>query len=162
MYSPIVQFCHKNGLPLAALNAPRELTKRISQVGIASLKDEEKKELGPIDLDVKEHRDYWYERLAKMHPPTKGKATEAEKENGYQVMTVWDDFMARSAADFLKERQLRRLVVLAGSGHIERGFGIPQRAARYSGRRALTVGIAIEGSGQEKGEVVTDFVVLVK
>src|SRR5262249_19633997 len=123
LYRPIVEFCRKNGVPLAALNVPRELTRRISQVGHAALTDVEKAELGEIDFHVKPHRDYWYERLAKMHGQKDVK--EEQKERSYQVMTTWDEFMADSAARFQTKRGLRRLIVLAGSGHIDRGFGIP-------------------------------------
>jgi uncharacterized iron-regulated protein len=160
LYRPITEFCRKNGLPLGALNAPRELTARISKVGHAGLNEDEKKQLGPIDFHVKEHRDYWFERLAKMHG---AKGTAEQKERSYQVMTVWDDYMAASAASFQQERALRRLIVLAGSGHIERGFGIPQRAARRTGGRALTVGVQV---GTDPGKVgpdaTTDFVIVVR
>lgn len=155
LYRPIVDFCRRNRLPVAALNAPRELTRRISQAGLANLSPEERNQLGPIDLDVKDHRDYWYERLAKMHG--QDKASPDQKERGYQVMTVWDDFMARSAAQFQKDRQVRRLVILAGSGHIERGFGIPARVARYAERKVATVGIVVEGPATT--EPITDYVV---
>ncbi len=159
LYQPIVDFCRHNRIPLAALNAPKELTGQISKVGHAGLKDEEKKQLGNIDFHLKEHRDYWYERLAKLHGGSTKKTPE-EKERSYQVMTVWDDFMAQSAAHFQKERRLRRLVILAGSGHIDRGFGIPLRAARRTGGKALTV--KIEYGPQPSADTVTDFVVLVR
>src|SRR5262249_26324098 len=101
LYRPIAEFCRKNGGPLAALHAPVELTRRISKVGHAGLSEDEKKQLGPIDFHLKEHRAYWFERLAKMHG-TKG--TAEQKERSYQVMTVWDDYMAASAAAFQQER----------------------------------------------------------
>src|SRR5690606_37457088 len=104
-----------------ALNAPRELTRRVSEVGYEKLIDDEKKQLGEVDFQLEAHRAYWYERLAKMHG--QGDAPPERKERSYQVMTVWDEYMADSAARFLAERRLRRLVVLAGSGHVERGFG---------------------------------------
>ena len=161
LYRPIVDFCRKNAVPVAALNAPRELTQRISKVGYAGLKDEEKKQLGNLDLKRKDHRDYWLERLAKMHG--KSKATAAEKERSYQVMAVWDDFMAASAARFQKERSLRRLVILAGSGHIERGFGIPRRTAERTGGSVLTIGIYAGKGPEKKGEqALTDFCIVVK
>lgn len=151
LYRPIVEFCRHNQLPLGALNTPKELTRRISQVGIAALKDTERDELGTIDLQVKDHRDHWFELLPKLHGDTK--ATPEQKERSYQVMAAWDDFMARSAATFQQQRQVRRLVILAGSGHINRGFGIPQRAARYSGGKVITIGI-VAGADTE---VTTDF-----
>ncbi len=159
LYRPIAEFCRKNGVPLAALNAPVELTRRVSKVGHAGLSEDEKKQLGPIDFHLKEHRAYWFERLAKMHG-TKG--TAEQKERSYQVMTVWDDYMAASAASFQRERGLRRLIVLAGSGHIERGFGIPQRAARRTGGRVLTVGVQVgTDPGKAGADATTDFVIVV-
>jgi uncharacterized iron-regulated protein len=166
LYQPIVEFCRKNKLPLAALNASKELTGRVSKVAFAGLTDEEKKQLGPIDFQLKEHRDYWYERLAKMHGSAV-KRTPEEKERSYQVMTVWDDYMAASAAQFHQERGLRRMVILAGSGHIDRGFGIPLRTARRTGGKALTVKIAVgaapaEAEAEAEAEAVTDFVIRVR
>jgi uncharacterized iron-regulated protein len=161
LYRPIVEFCRRNGLPVAALNAPRELTRRISAVGFAGLNDDEKKQLGPIDFQVKEHRDYWYDRLAAMHGKTDVSAEQ--KERSYQVMTTWDDYMAASAAQFQQGRQLRRLVVLAGAGHIERGFGIPQRAARRTSGKAATVRIEINGDLEKlSADPAADFVVVVR
>jgi hypothetical protein len=45
-------------------------------------------------------------------------------------------------------------VVLAGSGHIERGFGIPNRLARYANRRVTTVGVEVEGKSEKEGASV--------
>ncbi len=161
LYRPIVDFCRKNGVPLAALNAPRELTRKISQSGYASLTDDEKNQLGEIDFQVKAHRDYWYDRLPKLHGQKD--ATPEQKERGYDVMTVWDDFMAASAAAFQGERNVRRMVVLAGSGHVERGFGIPLRAARRTGGKAATVTIVVGGDLEKlAAEPTADYVVVVK
>jgi uncharacterized iron-regulated protein len=161
LYKPIVEFCRRNRVPVAGLNLSQELTRRLSRVGHAKLTDEEKKQLGPIDFHVKEHRAYWFERLAQMHG--KAEVPQEQKEHSYQVMTAWDEYMADSAARFQQERRLRRMVVLAGSGHIDRGFGIPQRAARRTGGKAVTVRIVIGGdAGKIAADPAADYVVLVK
>jgi uncharacterized iron-regulated protein len=78
-------------------------------------------------------------------------------------MTSWDEYMADSAARFQKERGLRRMVVLAGSGHVERGFGIPDRAAKRTGGKAATVGIAVGADAAKVSkDPVVDFVVTVQ
>jgi len=162
LYRPIVEFCRKNGVPLAALNVATELRRRLSSVGHDKLTEEEKKQLGSIDFHVKEHRDYWYERLAKMHGPAKD-VTAEQKERGYQVMTTWDEYMAASAAEFQQQRQVRRMVVLAGSGHIDRGFGIPQRTVKRTGGKVATVKIE---QGEKPAKVdsagVADFTIYVR
>ncbi len=162
LYRAIVVFAKNNAIPLAALNAPAELTKRVKEVGYDNLTDDEKKQLGPVDFNVKEHREFWLELLSMMHGTHK--ATPEQKERSYQVMAIWDDYMGRSAADFRKDRQLQRLVVLAGSGHIEGGFGIPDRAAKYAGTSRATVRIFIGTPAEDEPEqyLPTDYVVYIK
>src|SRR5262249_2104117 len=141
--------------------APRELIRRLSQVGYARLKEDEKNQLGRVDFHVKEHRDYWFDRLAKLHGDIK--ASPEQKERSYQVMTVWDEYMAASAARFQKERRLKRMVILAGNGHIDRGFGIPARAAKRTGGKTATVHLEV-GVDPHKAaaDAAADFVVVVK
>lgn len=161
LYQPIVDFCKRNKVPVAALNVPRELTGKISKGGFAKLSDDDKKALGPVDFHVKAHRDHWYETLAKMHGNSK--VSEDQKERSYQVMTCWDEYMAASAAAFQESRKLRRMIVLAGSGHIDRGFGIPQRAAQRTGGRAATVHIAPGGDADKLFTAPpADFVIIVR
>jgi uncharacterized iron-regulated protein len=71
--------------------------------------------------------------------------------------------MAASAAEFQQQRQVRRLVVLAGSGHIDRGFGIPQRTVKRTGGKVATVKIE-QGARPTKldGPGVADFTVYVR
>jgi uncharacterized iron-regulated protein len=161
LYQPIADFCRRNGVPMAALNAPRELTAKISKGGFAQLNDEDKKALGPIDFQVKAHRDHWYETLGKMHGNVK--VSDDQKERSYQVMTTWDEYMAASAAAFQTSRQVRRMVVLAGSGHIDQGFGIPQRAVQRTGGKAATVHVAPGGDVAKLfASPPADYVVIVR
>lgn len=154
LYRPIVEYCRRNHLPLAALNVRSELVKRLYKVGFAGLTEEEKKELGPIDFQVKAHRDYWYERLTQMHGMPN--ATPEQKERSYGIMTAWDDYMAQNASSFKKERKLQRLVILAGSGHINGGFGIPDRTAKYSGSNCSVATVAISNAGDEEADEESD------
>lgn len=161
LYREIVVFAKRNNIPLAALNAPAELTKRVKEVGYDNLTADEKKQLGPVDFNVKEHREFWLELLSMMHGTHK--ATPEQKERSYQVMAVWDDYMGRSAADFRKDRQLQRMVILAGSGHIEGGFGIPDRAAKYANASRATIRIFVGTPAEDEpdGYLPTDYVIYV-
>jgi aminopeptidase N len=60
-------------------------------------------------------------------------------ENFYQSQILWNETMAHSAAQFLKEQPDRRLVVLAGVEHIMYGSGIPYRLRRLTGRDYVTL-----------------------
>src|SRR6185437_14657863 len=149
LYRPIVEFARRNEIPLAALNLRKELTSRLYKVGYDALTDDEKKELGLVDFNVKAHRDYWYELLPKLHGLDN--PTVQQKERSYQIMTAWDDYMAQSAAKFKKDRGLNRLVVLAGIGHVAGGFGIPDRAAKYAGGASVAT-VRVKVSGNNAGE----------
>ena len=65
-----------------------------------------------------------------------------------------------SAATFQQERRLRRLVVLAGRGPIDRGFGIPDRAAKETGGKVATVHVDVGGDPAKAfAEPVADYVI---
>jgi len=151
LYRPVVDYCRLQRIPVAALNVPQELTKQVSRLGYDALNTEDKAALAGIDFHVKEHREHWF---AFLNPD----ASVLAKERWYQVMTVWDGYMAASAAAFQKARGVHRMVVIAGDGHIAHGFGIPRRAARQTGGRVLTLGVQL-GRFVEPTELSTDFLI---
>lgn len=159
LYEPIVEYARRNNLPLAALNASSELTNRIVQVGYDGLDQAEKDALGPLNLDSSAHRKYWLPRLSVMHG--KRTATAEQAERSYQVMAVWDDYMARTAAEFHKEKGVSTTVILAGRGHVEGGFGIPDRAKAYAGAKGATVGIMVADGTDPLPSLPVDFLVIV-
>jgi uncharacterized iron-regulated protein len=164
LYRPIVEFCRRNAVPIAALNAPKELTDRVSRVGYDKLTEDEKKKLGEIDFQVKEHRDFWFPRLGMMHgKKARTQQQKAQAERAYQVMTVWDERMAANAARFQKDRGIRRMVVLAGRSHFDRYFGIPVRLAKRTGGKVVTVRIdSLATHGKSVVDKVADYIVVVR
>lgn len=160
LYRAIVEYARRNEIPLAALNARAELTKRVKEVGYDNLTDAERKELGPVDFNVKAHRDFWLELLSVMHGTHQ--ATPEQKERSYQVMAIWDDYMAQSAANFKADRKIKRMVILAGGGHVEGGFGIPDRAAKYANASKATVRIVIGSEADDNPDALaTDYVIYI-
>ena len=126
LYRPILEFARRNGIPLIALNLPRELTERASAVGIAGL-DEKEKSMVPSEID---RSDLVYrERLRKVfsqHPHSKNQDFNRFED----VQLLWDEGMAEQVAQYLKVSPRKRMVVLAGSGHLMFGSGIPIRVHR--------------------------------
>ncbi len=61
--------------------------------------------------------------------------------------------MSESISQFLRDHHDYQMVVLAGSGHLEYGSGIPKRTARRNG---YDYAIILNGAGLEKG--IADFV----
>ena len=48
-------------------NVADELRRKVSKAGYDKLSVLEKKQLGKIDFQVKEHRAYWFDKLGNMH-----------------------------------------------------------------------------------------------
>ena len=129
LYAPILAYAREQGLPVIALNLPVELTDRLSRVGIDGLTAAERRQL-PADID---HSDMAYAQrlrdIYERHPGTDGRGFEGFLE----VQLAWDEGMAERAAGYLEAHPDKRMVLLAGSGHLAYGSGIPQRLQRRLG-----------------------------
>jgi len=152
LYRPIIEFARAEGIPIIALNAPVELTRKIGQDGLASLPAHERASLpaeyGPVPDDYRARVKSAFDA----HPP-QGQSFE----HFLEVMQTWDETMAQTAADHLAAHPGRRLVVLAGSGHVMYGDGIPDRLARRTGIHGVRLLVGAEFAGEPD---VADFIVL--
>jgi uncharacterized iron-regulated protein len=125
LYRPILQYAREHKIPIIALNASKELSKAVSVSGFDDL---------PAELEAQLPRSYdWsdkaYEKRLRtvfdQHPEY-----SAGFENFLRGQLTWDESMAERAAEYLLEKPESRMLVLAGSGHIAYGSGIPNRIKR--------------------------------
>lgn len=125
LYRPIMQFARDNKIPVIALNASRELTQALSRQGFDDLPEDLKDQLpGSYDWSDKDYEKRLYE-MFKLHPEY-GK----QFDSFLRGQLTWDESMAETAADYLRDKPDYRMLVLAGSGHIQYGSGIPNRIQR--------------------------------
>ncbi|HEC16214.1 MAG TPA: PDZ domain-containing protein [Sedimenticola sp.] len=126
LYRPILRYAREQGIPLIALNLPKEITRKVGDQGMDALTEEEKAQI-PSEID---DSDKAYRKRMKdifsQHPHS----TERDFEHFLQVQLLWDEGMAARAADYLGKNPDKRLVVLAGIGHLFHGYGIPKRVHR--------------------------------
>ena len=127
LYQPIIEYAQLHRIPILALNAPRELTDAISAQGLDKLPQDYKALLpSSYDRSNKEYEDF-LRSVFELHPTM----TESGLfERFLDVQLTWDESMAEQAADYLTRHPEKTLVVFAGSGHIARGAGIPDRVQR--------------------------------
>jgi uncharacterized iron-regulated protein len=71
----------------------------------------------------------------------------------YMAQCVWDEGMAESVASNLGDKTI---VVLAGNGHIQYKYGIPDRAFRRTGASFRTIYLAPVGEEVELG--IADYI----
>ncbi len=132
LYRDIFYFIKQNNIRLVALNIPSHISSKIRVGGLENLRPDEKKYLPAyIDTTRADHRDYVKEVFG--HHSFKGRV---EFEDFYMAQCVWEDAMAEAIADNLKDDVM---VVLAGNGHIQFKYGIPDRAFSRTGAAFRTI-----------------------
>jgi len=154
LYAPIFRFAREQRIPVRALNVPTSLASAVAKVGIAGLSGQQRtylpKEIGPADADYRSR----LRRAFEAH----GAAKPDAFDHFVEAQLVWDEGVAESAAAYLNANQGRRMVILAGSGHLAFGSGIPKRLAR---RTKATFAIVLNG-GDEVEPQMADYLLLGK
>jgi uncharacterized iron-regulated protein len=150
LYEPILRFARGNGISLVALNLPREITKQVGRDGLDSLTSEQETQI-PDNIDRTNHAYEARLRTVFEHHP---KGQDARFDNFLDVQLLWDEGMAERAARYLRENPQRRLVVLAGIGHLEYGSGIPDRVKR---RIDVDTAVVLNGDARLVEAGIADF-----
>lgn len=127
LYRDILVYARTQGIPLVALNAPTEMVEAVSRNGIAGL-SAEYRALLPARVAP---ADQAYEDRLRTAFRLHGKLPEERFERFMEVQSVWDEYMARRAADYLAQNPARTLVVLVGSAHVLHDAAIPGRLRQY-------------------------------
>jgi len=122
LYRMVMSYARDNDIPLIALNAPTELVEAVSSKGLVGLDDRWNAQLPEFLISpegVYENR----LKSAFSNHPVSGNGLD----RFMQVQMLWDEYMAESLVSYLTRHPGRKMVVLAGSGHVAGGHGIPVR-----------------------------------
>jgi len=149
LYAPIFRFARELRIPVRALNVPKELASEVSKVGVAGLSEKQRAYL-PREID---RSDEAYKKRLRSAFEAHGNAKPEDFDRFAEAQWVWDEGMAESAATYLNANTERHMVILAGSGHLAFGSGIPKRLER---RTQATYAIVLNG-GDEVGPHVADY-----
>lgn len=135
MLRPVMEYAKVNHLPVIALNAPTELTRKVSRVGLHGLSPQERRQL-PMHLTPPNPS--YRSRLEKIFA-AHGEGGR-EVDNFMLVQRIWDETMAQNIRRFLQVNPDWQMLVFSGSGHISNEAGIPDDLARQvPGIRLATV-----------------------
>ncbi|MDX2506103.1 MAG: ChaN family lipoprotein [Gammaproteobacteria bacterium] len=153
LYRPIIQYAREKQIPIIALNASQELISALGKGGFEQLPAELQSQL-PDSYDFTD-RDY-VERLRdifKLHP---GKSRKFA--NFLVTQLTWDESMATRTVDYLQQHPDLTMLVLAGSGHIRFGSGIPNRIKRRLDSKQFS--ILVNDDSLSLSPDMADFLVL--
>ena len=139
-YVKILEFAKANRIPVYALNVPRELITAIRMKGWEALSDEDKKTAPEPDLSNEDHKKLIRTifESTDLPPQMQGHGLEMMFEGLYRAQAAWDEVMAHYAVHN-SARDGRRMVVLAGSGHLLYNLGINWRVFEKTGTPFKTV-----------------------
>ncbi len=153
-YEGIFMLAKENKIPVYALNVPREIISKIRMRGWEGLSEGEKRIVPDPDLSHEEHRALIrtiFEATELPHQ-MKGKGLEMAFEGLYRAQSAWDEVMALNVVSAQK-REGKKVVVLAGSGHLLYNLGISRRAYERSPLPYKTVICVIVPEGRESVSV---------
>jgi uncharacterized iron-regulated protein len=151
LYSDIFEFIKKHHIKLVGLNIPNYIPPKIREGGIENLSEEEKAHLPrQIDTSISSHREYLKDVFERHKSHFKH---EVKFEDFYAAQVVWEDAMAEMIAKSLKESVM---VVLAGNGHIQFKYGIPDRVYKLNDASFRT--IYLETIGGEVERDIADYI----
>ena len=152
LYQDIMQYAHKHKIPVIALNVSTEIRERVSAVGFEGLNQTERKQ-APLDIDQSDQA--YADRLRTVFNRHPGHE-QGDFNRFLQVQLLWDEGMAEQAANWLHDNPDKQMVVLAGSGHLMYGSGIPQRVRRRLTQDTI---IVLPGDTIEIRPGIADFVI---
>jgi len=165
-YGPTLDAAIGAGAKLLALNAPRELTKKVSRQGLESLTPDERAQVPELKLDDPHHR-AWFDALmndmggahAHARKSDKSDSKDAADPHGdkdddipsaeriYTVQVLWDETMADGGAKWLATNPRGHLIILAGNGHCH-DSAIVGRIKRRGMADVISVRPVIDQEGQ--------------
>jgi uncharacterized iron-regulated protein len=155
-YRPLLESARSAGIPVLALNAARELTRKIGRTGLESLDEAERAQLPELNLEDAEHRAFVFGLLGAVDHDL-----QLALENVYVAQTVWDETMAESSANWLAQSGPEaRLLITAGAAHCHES-AIPRRLTRRTGLEVTSLAVALASELASPGFSPTGYDVLV-
>lgn len=154
-YRDIINFARRHDIPIVALNLEKDIVSKVFKEGGVSVLNEEEIAKIPEErkLDIKGYRD----RITGIFAMHGKNAVDPGKINDFfQAQAIWDETMAESAVNYLKDHPDYRMAILAGQGHTVKDTGIPPRVIR---RLPLEQAVVLNTQPMEIGPEIADFLV---
>ncbi len=153
LYRDIINFAKFNNLPLVALNLEKNIVSQVFKNSGTTTLSEEDKELLPVarDLAMKGYR----ERIETAYLMHGGQGQTGDFSGFLQAQALWDETMAETIVEYLKDHPEKRMVVIVGRGHVNKETAIPPRVAR---RLPVSQAVVVNSIGSQTERQTTDFI----
>lgn len=131
LFAPLFRMARDHDLPLAGLNVPKDVLDKARDQGVAGLSPEERAMYPAEVLPRPAEQEEALKEAFGLHEGLAG-----HLERFFQTQAVWDTMMAEQALA-LRRRTGRPVVIIAGSGHVEFGWGIAHRLRTLDPRAGI-------------------------
>ena len=154
-YPAIFNYARENGLPMYAVNSPRDVVKSVRTKGFGNLTPEEAAHVPPtLAPESDEHQRMYrafFDKDDALH------MNEAALDGLYRAQTMWDATMGWNALQALRQHGGKNaiMVVLIGAGHVTFGLGAERQIdPHYDGRISSLVPVTVvDDTGQPVSKV---------
>ena len=139
-FKPIYEAVKQYQGRLYGINLSKKQKKKISDQNLLFMSTQEQQFNQDLDLEVNPHKELVMPYLNHCHAPKKDESLKECIQRMYRVQVAWDTKMALESyrlAQGLKQDE--KLLVFAGSMHIQDHLGIPLRFARLSNLPTLSI-----------------------
>jgi uncharacterized iron-regulated protein len=158
LYGEILEYAKAKQIPLVGLNVSREITAQVARHGFASLTAEQRARLPFVECRVDREYMEFVRRAYGAHAHG-----HMSFSNFCEAQLVWDRVMALNALKYLAHHPHRKMVILAGSGHVWKE-AIPHQLRGQSSVSFAVMLPWIEGSIDRAETTVddADYLILLK
>jgi uncharacterized iron-regulated protein len=127
-YAPLLLAARELGIPILGLNADDDLVKMVARNGPEGLREEDRSRIPEGTEIINPQNDRLLRLKLRVHKAFQDKSLDRI----VLAQALRDETMARTVTDYLEsaEGMGRVMFVVAGSGHLNYGFGIPERVHR--------------------------------
>lgn len=149
-YAPILRFAQSQQIPVLAMNAPSEVTRKVAGGGLEALAPEDWQWIPPqseIRTDNQNYRQL-LRGVFEQHQ-TGGQGNSDRLERFFLAQVLWDETMAHHIVQFRQAHPDYQVIAIAGQGHIIYGYGIPSRVARRLGPSVRQYSVLFNSSDRD-------------
>ncbi len=152
LYQGIIGYARLHKIPIIGLNLDKKIVSQVFRRGnMDGLSEKQLKAIAPErNLDVPGYR----QRLARAFAAHDLTGVGRKHFDGFiQAQSIWDETMAQTIADYLIAHPGKKMVVIAGIGHVYKNSAIPPRVARrLPVRQSVVAGIGFGDTGLLPGQ----------
>lgn len=151
LYREIIGFAKRYRIPLVGLNIDKAVVDQVFKDGDFAGLDDEQQEQVPAERDL--DLPGYSERLGQAFAGHDRQGFTPEKMAGFvQAQALWDEAMAETIVRYLSDHPGRRMLVIAGNGHVYKDTGIPPRVARrLDVPQSVVSSVSYGNTGKETG-----------